>query len=121
MRDQREDRQYLCKLPAVLFAPRPEIIMIGEIRDEETAEMAFRAAQTGHLHLSTMHTNDAVSSVTRLADLGVDSNLIVFSLIGVLSQRLLREVCTECKEEYEPSQDLQKEFFGLLPQDINMV
>ncbi len=80
----------------------PEVIMVGEIRDQETAEMAFRAAQTGHMLLSTLHTNDAVSAVTRLMDMGVDKNLIASSLRGVLAQRLVRQICTECKEEYSP-------------------
>jgi type II secretory ATPase GspE/PulE/Tfp pilus assembly ATPase PilB-like protein len=80
----------------------PEVIMIGEIRDRETAELAFRAAQTGHLVLSTMHTNDAVSTVTRLWDLGIDGAIITSSLVGVLSQRLVRQVCAECREEYIP-------------------
>ena len=96
----------------------PEIIMIGEIRDDETAEMAFRAAQTGHLVLSTVHTNDAISAVTRLRDLGVEPNLIVSSLLGVLSQRLVREVCVECRQEYEPSPDLVQEFFAERPRDL---
>jgi type II secretory ATPase GspE/PulE/Tfp pilus assembly ATPase PilB-like protein len=89
----------------------PEVIMIGEIRDEETAEMAFRAAQTGHLLLSTLHTNDAISTVTRLLDMKVDSNLLASSMLGVLSQRLARMVCPACKQEYRPSPDLMKEFF----------
>ena len=75
----------------------PEVIMVGEIRDEETAEMAFRAAQTGHLLLSTLHTNDAISAITRLLDLKVDPNLIASSLLGVLAQRLIRCVCAECR------------------------
>jgi type IV pilus assembly protein PilB len=93
----------------------PEVIMIGEIRDEETAEMAFRAAQTGHLLLSTLHTNDAVSSITRLADLNVDPNLAASSLLGVLAQRLVRAVCQDCREEYEPSPELIREFFPERP------
>ncbi|HEY3384658.1 MAG TPA: ATPase, T2SS/T4P/T4SS family [Vicinamibacterales bacterium] len=93
----------------------PEVIMIGEIRDEETAEMAFRAAQTGHLLLSTLHTNDAISSVTRLLDLKVDPNLLASSLLGVLAQRLVRQVCSECRQEYQPSPDLIKEFFPSEP------
>ena len=80
----------------------PEVIMIGEIRDRETAELAFRAAQTGHLVLSTMHTNDAVSTVTRLWDLGIDGAMITSSLLAVLSQRLIRQVCAQCREEYVP-------------------
>ena len=84
----------------------PEVIMIGEIRDRETAELAFRAAQTGHFVLSTMHTNDAVSTITRLWDLGIDGATITSSLVGVLSQRLVRKVCTDCKEEYLPNSAL---------------
>jgi type II secretory ATPase GspE/PulE/Tfp pilus assembly ATPase PilB-like protein len=93
----------------------PEIILIGEIRDEETAEMAFRAAQTGHLLLSTLHTNDAISSVTRLLDMKVDPNLLASSMLGVLAQRLTRVVCAECKQPYEPSGDLLREFFAVRP------
>ncbi len=93
----------------------PEVIMIGEIRDEETAEMAFRAAQTGHLLLSTLHTNDAVSAITRLLDLRVDPNLLASSLIGVLSQRLIRRLCPACSREYEPPPELMREFFAERP------
>ena len=96
----------------------PEIIMVGEIRDSETAEMAFRAAQTGHLVLSTLHTNDAVSSITRLLDLGVDPSLIASCLLGVLSQRLIREVCPHCKNQYRPSDELLNEFFDVPPRSI---
>ena len=93
----------------------PEVIMIGEIRDEETAEMAFRAAQTGHLLLSTLHTNDALSAVTRLRDMRIDANLLASSLLGVLAQRLVREICPECREEHEPPADLVQEFFPTRP------
>jgi len=93
----------------------PEVIMVGEIRDSETAEMAFRAAQTGHLVVSTLHTNDAVSSITRLLDLDVDPGLIASCLLGVLSQRLIREVCSHCKNPYRPSDELLDEFFDAPP------
>jgi type II secretory ATPase GspE/PulE/Tfp pilus assembly ATPase PilB-like protein len=93
----------------------PEVIMIGEIRDEETAEMAFRAAQTGHLLLSTLHTNDAVSTVTRLLDMKVDSNLVASSLIGVLGQRLARTLCPACRKPYRPAPELLREFFAVEP------
>jgi type II secretory ATPase GspE/PulE/Tfp pilus assembly ATPase PilB-like protein len=93
----------------------PEVIMIGEIRDEETAEMAFRAAQTGHLLLSTLHTNDAVSTVTRLLDMKVDSNLLASSLLGVLGQRLARTVCKNCARPYRPAPELLREFFAVEP------
>jgi type II secretory ATPase GspE/PulE/Tfp pilus assembly ATPase PilB-like protein len=96
----------------------PEVIMIGEIRDEETAEMAFRAAQTGHLLLSTLHTNDAISSVTRLLDMKVDPNLLASSILGVLAQRLARMVCTMCRQPYQPSPDLMKEFFASEPKGL---
>jgi type IV pilus assembly protein PilB len=89
--------------------------MVGEIRDEETAEMAFRAAQTGHLLLSTLHTNDAVSAVLRLVDLKVEPTLISSSLIAVLSQRLVRTICPECRETYRPSDELMREFFDQPP------
>ncbi|MBW1896828.1 MAG: Flp pilus assembly complex ATPase component TadA [Deltaproteobacteria bacterium] len=96
----------------------PEIIMVGEIRDSETAEMAFRAAQTGHLVLSTLHTNDAISSITRLLDLGVDASLLSSCLLGVISQRLVREVCSYCKTEHLPPKELLQEFFDVPPSDL---
>ncbi|MCS7181480.1 MAG: GspE/PulE family protein [bacterium] len=80
----------------------PDIVMVGEIRDIETAEIAFRAAQTGHLVLSTLHTNTAPGAIIRLLDMGVESYLISSSLIGVLNQRLVRSICVSCKEEYTP-------------------
>lgn len=78
----------------------PDIIMVGEIRDHETAENAIQAALTGHLVLSTLHTNDAPSSITRLVDLGVPPFLINSTLIGIIAQRLVRKVCPECAEQY---------------------
>jgi type IV pilus assembly protein PilB len=78
----------------------PNIIMVGEIRDGETAEIAIRAALTGHLVLSTLHTNDAASTVTRLIDMGVEPYLIASSVLGVLSQRLVRKICPNCKVGY---------------------
>jgi type IV pilus assembly protein PilB len=80
----------------------PDIIMVGEIRDLETAEMAIQASLTGHLVLSTLHTNDAPSAVTRLVDMGVEPFLISASVIGVLAQRLGRRICANCKEPYKP-------------------
>jgi type IV pilus assembly protein PilB len=93
----------------------PEVIMIGEIRDGATAELALRAAQTGHLVLSTLHTNDAISAVPRLQDLGVDTNVCTASLIGVLAQRLVREICWNCKHEYTPPESLLYEVFDVPP------
>jgi general secretion pathway protein E len=83
----------------------PDIIMVGEIRDTETAEHAVQAALTGHLVLSTLHTNDAPLSITRLLDLGIPHFLITSTLIGILAQRLMRENCAHCVEEYAPTAD----------------
>ncbi len=80
----------------------PDVIMVGEIRDRETAIIAVEAALTGHLVLSTLHTNDAPGAVARLIDMGVEPFLIASSLLGIVSQRLLRSICTECKQEYQP-------------------
>jgi len=77
----------------------PDVIMVGEIRDSETADIATRAAMTGHLVFSTLHTNDAVGAIARLSDLGVDPFLISSTMLGVLSQRLVRKVCTKCAVE----------------------
>jgi type II secretory ATPase GspE/PulE/Tfp pilus assembly ATPase PilB-like protein len=81
----------------------PDIILIGEIRDEETADAAVRAAQTGHLVLSTLHTNDAVRTIARLRTLGVEPGMIASCLLGALSQRLVRRVCPDCREEAPPA------------------
>ncbi len=84
----------------------PDIIMVGEIRDEETARIAIHAALTGHLVLSTLHTNDAPGSVTRLVDMGVEPFLVASSLIGVIAQRLVRVLCERCKQAYTPPADV---------------
>jgi len=81
----------------------PDVVMVGEIRDAETAEIAVQAALTGHLVLTTMHTNDAASSVSRLLEMGVEAYLLASSLAGVVSQRLVRTVCPDCATEYYPS------------------
>ncbi|MBN2809447.1 MAG: Flp pilus assembly complex ATPase component TadA [Deltaproteobacteria bacterium] len=99
----------------------PEIIMVGEIRDDETAEMAIRAAQTGHLVLSTLHTNDSLGAISRLTGLGIDPNMVTSSLIGVISQRLARKICPHCKGPYTPSDDVLQEFFQHPPTDIKWV
>jgi type IV pilus assembly protein PilB len=90
----------------------PDIIMIGEMRDTETAEIGIRAAITGHLVLSTLHTNDAASTVTRLVDMGVDAYMVATSLIGVVAQRLAKVVCTNCREGYM-SNDEENELMGI--------
>lgn len=86
----------------------PDIVMIGEMRDAETAEIASRAALTGHLVLSTLHTNDSVSSIIRLVDMGIPPYLVATSLAGVIAQRLAKKICPHCKEEYTAG-DYEKE------------
>jgi type IV pilus assembly protein PilB len=88
----------------------PDIIMVGETRDLETAEIAIQAALTGHLVLSTIHTNDAPSTATRLSDMGVEPFLISASLVGALAQRLARRICPNCKEEYKPPREMLLRF-----------
>lgn len=83
----------------------PDVIMVGEIRDEETAVMAIQSALTGHLVFSTLHTNDAASAVTRLLDLGIELYLLASSLIAVLAQRLVRRICPDCQTDYTPTAD----------------
>ncbi|MCG2711372.1 MAG: Flp pilus assembly complex ATPase component TadA [Candidatus Omnitrophica bacterium] len=84
----------------------PNVIMVGEIRDLETAEIAVQAALTGHLVLSTLHTNDSPTAFTRLVEMGIEPFLVSSSLLGVLAQRLVRKVCSKCKEEYVPAPKL---------------
>ncbi len=84
----------------------PDTIMVGEIRDKETAEIAIQASLTGHLVFSTLHTNDAAGAVTRLIDMGVEPFLIASTLESVLAQRLVRTICPKCKEPYQPGSDL---------------
>jgi len=88
----------------------PDVIMIGEIRDKETAEIAIHASLTGHLVFSTLHTNDAVAAVTRLIDMGVEPFLVSSSVIGIIAQRLIRILCNNCKQKYAPSPDMLKQF-----------
>jgi type II secretory ATPase GspE/PulE/Tfp pilus assembly ATPase PilB-like protein len=80
--------------------------MVGEVRDEETARIAIQAALTGHLVLSTLHTNDSAGAVTRMLDIGVEPYLVASSLIGVIAQRLVRLICKECKEDYVPDGEM---------------
>jgi type IV pilus assembly protein PilB len=96
----------------------PDVIMVGEIRDLETAEIAIKAAQTGHLVLSTLHTNDAPSTLTRLVDMGTKPYAIATSVSLIIAQRLARRLCENCKEVKDiPHEALEKEGFG--PDDIN--
>ncbi len=87
----------------------PDTILVGEIRDYETAEVAVQSALTGHLVFSTLHTNDAPSSITRLRDMGIEPFLITASLEGILAQRLVRKICSECRTQFEPSDELLME------------
>jgi len=91
-----------------LLRQDPDIVMVGEIRDGETAKIAVQAALTGHLVLSTLHTNDAPGAVTRLLNIGVEAYLVSASLQAVLAQRLVRKICTHCKEPYEPAANIRR-------------
>ncbi len=91
-----------------LLRQDPDVIMVGEIRDEETARTAIQAALTGHSVFSTLHTNDACSSITRLINMGVESYLIGAALNGVLAQRLVRRICPKCRQNYEPPRAIRK-------------
>lgn len=95
----------------------PDIIMIGEIRDIETAEIAIQAALTGHLVLSTLHTNDAPSAITRLVDMGVEPYLLSSTIVGVVAQRLVRKICSDCKVSYRPS-DQELTNMGLVREEL---
>lgn len=90
----------------------PDVVMVGEIRDKETAEIAIRAALTGHLVFSTLHTNEASGAVTRLIDMGIEPFLLASSLEGILAQRLVRKICPKCREPYEPDETLLRSFNG---------
>jgi type IV pilus assembly protein PilB len=90
----------------------PDVLMVGEIRDLETAEIAVRAATTGHLVLSTLHTNDAPGALTRLIDMGIEPFMVASSVLGVLAQRLVRRICPQCRAPYTP-QDAELAFSGL--------
>lgn len=93
----------------MLLRQDPDIVMVGEIRDRETAEIAVRAALTGHLVLTTLHTNDSVASVARLVDMGIEPVLLASATIGIIAQRLVRLVCQNCAEHYEPTPELLKQ------------
>jgi type IV pilus assembly protein PilB len=96
----------------------PDIIMIGETRDSETATISVRAALTGHLVLSSLHTNDSVSAVVRLLDMGVEDYLLANSLVGVIAQRLVKKICPFCREEYEPSESELRALAGARPEKL---
>lgn len=103
-----------------LMRQDPDVIMVGEIRDTETAEIAIQASLTGHMVFSTIHTNDAAGSINRLLDMGVEDYLLVSTLLGVLGQRLVRVICKECKESYLPDVGYHKHIYKLVddPTDV---
>ena len=103
--DEAADVTFASALRSILRQD-PDIIMVGEIRDKETAEISIQASLTGHLVLSTIHTNDAISSVTRLVDMGIEPFLVSTSVIGLVGQRLVRKVCLNCAKEYTPETEL---------------
>jgi type IV pilus assembly protein PilB len=96
----------------------PDVILVGEIRDQETAKIAIEAALTGHLVFSTLHTNDAPSSIARLLDLGLEPFLVTASVEGIVAQRLVRRICNGCKTAYTPAQEQLMEL-GLRPEDVD--
>jgi len=100
-------RTFACTLRSILRQD-PDIILIGEIRDEETAEIAVSAALTGHLVLSTLHTNDAAGAISRLINLGIPPFLVASALLGTVAQRLIRTTCRSCKEAYSPSSEFHE-------------
>ena len=100
-----------------LLRQDPDINMVGETRDGETAEISVRAAITGHVVFSTLHTNDAASSIVRLEDMGVENYLVANSLVGLVAQRLMRKVCTGCGQEMDTTPEEQK----LLGKDIKKI
>ena len=95
----------------------PDIILVGEIRDLETAQISVQASLTGHLVFTTLHTNDAPSSIARLLDLGLEPFLVTATLEAIVAQRLVRRICENCKEEYEPSEQQLMEL-ALRPEDV---
>lgn len=95
----------------------PDVVMVGEIRDQETARIAIQASLTGHLVFSTLHTNDAASAVTRLVDMGIEPYLITSTVLGFMAQRLVRTICPECKTGYKPTVK-ELESLGLKPRDL---
>ncbi len=95
----------------------PDVILVGEIRDLETAEIAIQSALTGHLVFSTLHTNDSASAVTRLIDMGIEPFLVTSSVLAILAQRLVRVICSNCKEEYDPDEESLSNI-GLTTEDL---
>jgi type IV pilus assembly protein PilB len=112
--DEKAKKSFAVALRAIL-RQEPDVIMIGEIRDRETAQIAFRASVTGHLVLSTVHTNDAAGAVTRLIDLGLEPFMVSSALVGVVSMRLVRVICPKCKVGYEADAATLQRIGGTAP------
>jgi len=93
----------------------PDIIMVGEIRDRETAEIAVQSALTGHMVFSTLHTNDAAGALTRLVEMGIEPFLAASSIVGIFAQRLVRTICPHCKEAHQPPEELLREISNEFP------
>jgi type II secretory ATPase GspE/PulE/Tfp pilus assembly ATPase PilB-like protein len=91
----------------------PDIILVGEIRDEETASMAFRAAMTGHQVFSTLHTNSSIGAIPRLLDIGIRPDIMAGNIIGIMAQRLVRKLCLKCREPYEPT-EVERRLLGIV-------
>ncbi|MBQ0806702.1 MAG: type II secretion system ATPase GspE [Porticoccus sp.] len=98
----------------------PDVVMVGEIRDLETAQIAIQASLTGHLVLSTLHTNTAIGSITRLKDMGVEPFLLASSIVGVLAQRLVRVLCEDCKQQHSPT-DKERQLLGLTSDSSTLI
>jgi type IV pilus assembly protein PilB len=96
----------------------PDIVMVGEIRDLETGQISIQASLTGHLVFTTLHTNDAPSTIARLLDLGIEPFLVTATLEGIVAQRLVRKICLNCRKQFEPSEDTLLEL-GLRPGDVS--
>ena len=117
--NNKVDMDFATGLRAILRQD-PDIVMVGEIRDVETAEIAVQASLTGHLVLSTLHTNTAIGAVTRLRDMGIEPFLLSSSLVGLVAQRLVRLLCTQCKKTYAPT-DLELKTLGISREEATHV
>jgi len=107
--DPKAQRTFASALRSILRQD-PDVIMVGEIRDRETAELAVQAALTGHMVLSTLHTNTAIGTVSRLLDMGIERYLLAPALKAVVAQRLVRRLCPNCSQPYSPPPDIIKRF-----------
>jgi type II secretory ATPase GspE/PulE/Tfp pilus assembly ATPase PilB-like protein len=104
-----------------LLRQDPDVLLIGEIRDADTARIATQAALTGHMVLSTLHTNNAVQAIIRLVDLGVEAYMVAPSIVGVLAQRLARRICDNCRQSYAVDHETLQRYFNNIPQDTTVI